>query len=236
MKRFYKLVSTQRQSGGFSICLDGKPMKTPMGATLLAENEKIADELVREWAAQKDKIDPESMPLTQIITTKIDRVEREREAMETALMKYLNTDLLCYRADEKKIAKKQALLWDPPLAWFKKHFGAALETTTDLKALTQPPQAHQAVEKYIGQLNDDVFAILQLVTALGGSVVLGLAFIAHEIDADIVYDAAHVEESHKAEIYNEKLYGAAPHEEKSRAAMRRDLAAAEQYRDLLSDL
>ena len=100
MKRFYKLVSTKKEPGGFGVCLDGKPVKTPSGTLLLAPTENLADEIVKEWAAQEEIIVPDSMPLTQILTTKIDRISKERQAMSEAVMKYLDTDLLCYRTTE----------------------------------------------------------------------------------------------------------------------------------------
>lgn len=233
MKRFYKLVSVARQPGGFAICLDGKSVKTPAGAALLAPTEALADAVMKEWMAQVEKIDPETMPLTQILSTRIDRVGAERPAMTAALLKYLDTDLLCYRAEEEEVAKKQAALWDSPLQWFTGKFGA-LETTSALKALRQPAPVHGAVATYVAALDDDRFAILQLVTALSGSLILGLAFAEGETGPNQVFAAAHVEESHKGEIYNEKLYGLAPHEERRRAAMRRDLEAAALYRQTLA--
>ena len=81
MKRFDKLVSTQSRSGGFLITLDGRPVKTALKNELLAPAEELANAIVLEWSEQEEDIIPDSMPLTQILSTKIDRVSHEREAM-----------------------------------------------------------------------------------------------------------------------------------------------------------
>lgn len=235
MKRFYKLVSSQGEpGGGFSIRLDGKAVKAPSGALLLATSENLAMEIVKEWAAQGDKIVPDSMPLTQILTTRIDRVSKEREAMTETLMKYLDTDLLCYRAAHPlELAKMQQESWDPWLLWFEKFFKIMPQTTTGLAALKQGAGLHRAVYERVLKMTDDVFTVLQLVSGLSGSLILGLAFCADKITPEQVFDCAHVEERHKAAIYNEDFYGPDPAEAKKRASMRADLEAAAVYLKLL---
>ncbi len=234
MKRFYKLVSTKKELGGFGACLDGKPVKTPSGTLLLSPTENLADEIVKEWAAQEEIIVPDSMPLTQILTTKIDRISKERQAMSEAVIKYLDTDLLCYRtAEPPELAQMQQESWDPWLGWFEKKFGAALETTTDLAALEQKEDARKAVLDDIQSKTDDDFTVLQLVTSLSGSLVLALAFVEGAVTSEQVFDAAHVEEKHKAAIYNEDLHGPDPMEEKKQIAMKTDLAAAAKFLEFL---
>ena len=68
-----------------------------------------------EWATQGDTVAPDTMPMTQILTTAIDRM-RDRDAITKAILKYLDTDLLCYRVKEPvEIFKRQKEIWDK---WF----------------------------------------------------------------------------------------------------------------------
>jgi chaperone required for assembly of F1-ATPase len=233
MKRFYKLVSTAKEVGGYAILLDGKPVKTPAKAVLCAPSEDIANAIVKEWAAQQEKILPASMPLTQILSTKIDRVSAERAVMSVSVLKYLDTDLVCYRADHPpELIAMQEAVWNPPLVWFAQKFGA-LQTTTDLAALKQPAAAHAAVKKYVEALSDDHFTILQLITATSGSLVLAIGFTERVLSAQQVFDAARVEEAHKAKLYNEEKYGPDPAQEKKDKAMKADLDAAQTWLELL---
>ncbi|MCB1721910.1 MAG: hypothetical protein KDI11_09165, partial [Alphaproteobacteria bacterium] len=104
MKKFYKLVSVHQDIGGWAVHLDGRPVKTPLKKTLLAPTEALAASIQEEWAAQDETIDPETMPLTQILSTQIDRVSAQRDAMSAELLKFLDTDLICYRAPKDQPA------------------------------------------------------------------------------------------------------------------------------------
>ena len=229
MKRFYKLVSTHKEPNGWAVHLDGKPVKTPAKILLLAPNEKLADLIVQEWATQEEAIDPDSMPLTQILSTQIDQVGAQRETMTTEILKYLNTDLICYRAGENPPgqSEKQAESWDPWISWFEEKFGVSLKTTTDLIALTHDEAAYNAAQAHIENLDDAHFTVLQMLVPLSGSLVLALAFTESAITPDELFAATHVEEHFKDEIYDAERYGRDPLQEQKDEVMMRDLNAAE---------
>lgn len=228
MKKFYKLVSTrQDEAGGHVVELDGKPVRTPGGRKLVAPARALADAIALEWSRQGEMIIPDSMPLTQILTTVLDYIPRERAAITDKLLGYLNTDLLCYRAvHPPAMAERQAACWDPWLSWFEKRYNAALLTTTGLNALTQPDELHGRIRREIAAMDDMRFGVLQMVTALAGSLVLALAFNDDEATPDEVFAAANAEEIYKAEIYDEAIHGLAPLQEQKQRAMKRDLEAA----------
>ncbi len=234
MKRFYKLVSTGQEPGGFSICLDAKPVMTPSGAMLLSPTHSLAEAIAAEWSAQDEVITPDSMPLTQILTTALDRVAGARDDMTAMTLRYLDTDLLCYRTQEPEdLAEKQAASWDPFLDWFVQGY-AVLHTTTDLLALKQPADAHEKVEKAVRALDAAHFTVLQLLTSMTGSLVLALAFVDGRATAEQLFEAIHIEEHHKAGLYNEDFYGTDPQQEKKQELMKRDLSAAQAFLGFLN--
>ena len=228
MKRFYKLVSVHREPNGWAIHLDGRPVRTPMRKTLLAPSESLAQEIVKEWSDQEEEIVPNSMPITQILSTQVDRVSEQREDMSQILFKYLDTDLLCYRADPEppSVAPKQEETWDPWLKWFQGFYAVALKTTTDLAALSQPGRAHDIVQDKIKAMDDARFNVLQLVVSASGSLVLGLAFVEGQASPEQVLQAARVEENSKDEIYNARKYGRDPMLEAKDSELLKDLNAA----------
>ncbi len=232
MKRFYKVVSTRTENGGFSILLDGKPVKTPAKNLLILKNQPLADLVMQEWAAQKEHIVPDSMPLTQIASTKIDRIGAERASMTRTVLEFLDTDLVCYRTDQQPLAERQGAIWDPWLTWFEQELGAQLLTTDTLVALKQPQKAHDAVKKYVEALDDDHFTILQMVTGMTGSIILAIGFV-RDTSVEMLFHSARVEENYKAELYNEEKYGPDPAQEKKDRAALRDLEAAKKFLELL---
>lgn len=229
MKRFYKMVGTAPGPDGFSIHLDGKPVRTPSGHGLIAPTQILADLVAAEWAAQVDTIDPGSMPLTQVVTTTQEHVKTARDDMARLALAYLDTDLLCYRTEAPEaLAAAQARQWDPWIAWFSARFSCSLQTTTALAALRQPEAAHRAARGYVDGLGLWHFSVLQMTTAISGSLVLALAFVEGAIMPQQVFDAMHTEEHYRSKIYNEALHGMAPHQEKAMAEKLRDLLALRQ--------
>lgn len=235
MKRVYNLASYTKTEDGYVIQLDGKTVKTPLGQPLAAPNKTVAEHIVSEWAAQSDEIIPDSMPITQILTTTIDRI-REREQMTGALLKYLDTDLLCYRVKQPEdLSKRQKEVWDRWLTWFDEHFESPLEVTFGIEALTQDVDTHKQIWNYLEALDDHYFTVLQIVTSLSGSIVLGLAFLEHEATVEDVYNAAELEEIYHSEIAREDEHGGDPVQERRQAAMRRDLDMCARFMEALGD-
>lgn len=235
MKKFYTLVSTEKCAGGYNILLDSRILKTQDKLDLLAPNEDIANRVVREWADQSDFIVPDTMPFTQILSTKIDRIAQDRDAITQVLLKYVDTDLLCYLASAPDgLVHAQNKKWACWRSWFEGEFGVEpLETTTGLDALKQEQAIHQSIAHYIEGLADDHFTVFQLVASMSGSLLLSMAFTAGKARSDEVFEAMYVEEHFKDTLYNAEKYGVDPIAEKKQKEDKDNLQA---YEDYLSSL
>ena len=236
MKRFYTFASHKKTDEGYEIHLDGKAIKTPSGQAMVASTQAVADAVVAEWAAQEEEVKPDTMPTTQILTTKLDKI-RDREAITESVMRYLDTDLVCYWTKEPEdLAKRQKEIWGRWVKWFDEHFEVPLYTTKKIDAIKQDPEAHKRVWNYIEALDDAYFTVLHIVTSLSGSLILALAFSEGDITPEELFEASYLEELYRGEIYNEELHGAAPNEEAEREAFKRDVEAAQRYLELANDL
>ncbi len=234
MKRFYKLVSVEKGDNGYNILLDGRAVKTKSKANLSCLNEDIANQVMQEWAEQGENIIPDSMPFTQIESTRIDRVSVERNAMSANILKYLDTDLICYiAASPEELIAEQERKWAPWRKWFDEKFKCTLKTTSALAAIKQDPRAHEAVAQYTNGLDDAHFTILQIVAPLSGSLILGLSFVEGASTADDVLAASYVEEHFKDTLYDAQKYGRDPLLEKQENAAIKDLNAAQKYLSFL---
>lgn len=235
MKRFYTMASNKKTDEGYAIQLDGKTVKTPLGQTMAAPTKSLADAVVLEWASQEEKVKPETMPLTQYLTTAIDKI-RDRDAITESVMRYLDTDLVCYWTKEpEELAKHQKEVWGRWVKWFDEHFEVPLYTTTKLDAIKQDEEAHKRVWNYIETLDDYYFTVLHITTSLSGSLILALAFSEGDITPEEVFQASYLEELYRGEIYNEDVHGAAPNEEAEREAFNRDMLAAKKFLELANE-
>lgn len=230
MKKFYTMVTTHQTDNGWEIHLDGRSVKTPSANIISVPDEEIANHIAKEWMEQIDTIQPDTMPLTQFVTTALDRSTENRDEITAQTLQYLDTDLLCYRTDHPEdIGKKQADIWDPALKSFEELYGFALGTTTGLTALQQPDALKEKIANEIESLDLWRFTALQMTTAMTGSIVLALLFIHQKMKPDELIDATFVEEIHKSEIYNEEKYGRDPQTKKKMKSIHSDLAALETF-------
>jgi chaperone required for assembly of F1-ATPase len=193
-KRFYGSVGIADAPGGFALLLDGKPIRTPSGRALVAPTREIAEAMASEWDAQKEFMDPLSMPLTRLANSVVDAVVDRVDAVTDDIAKYLGSDLLFYRAGHPEaLVAREAALWDPVLFWAADAFGAHFILGEGIVHVRQPDAAIRAVR---AALPADPWSIaaLHVVTSLTGSALLALALQHGRLDPDQVWAAAHVDE------------------------------------------
>src|SRR3954465_11172462 len=97
-KRFYKVLGVAEAEGGFAITLDGKAIRTPSGRQVIIPARVLADAVAAGWEAQKETINPMTMPLTRIANSVVGGVVDRVDLVSDDLAKYLQSDLLFYRA------------------------------------------------------------------------------------------------------------------------------------------
>src|ERR1700704_248423 len=111
--RFTRDVAVEKAGEAYRILLDGKPLRTPGGAAFLLPNEVLALAVADEWQAQGKKIQPESMPLTKLANTAIDRVSADRTAWIEQILAFAKSDSVCYRATSPQdLVARQSAHWD----------------------------------------------------------------------------------------------------------------------------
>ena len=222
MKRFYTAAAAVPIDGGWSIALDGKPVRTPARATLVLPTAALAEAVVGEWAAQGDRVQPATMPLTGLSNAAIDRIAPEHAAFAASLAAYAATDLIAYRAEgPAPLVARQSELWDPLLAWLARRYDVALVPTTAIAHQPQPPATLARIGAAYAAFDAFRLAALSQVVTITGSAVIGLAFADGFIEPDAAFAAGELDELWQAE-----QWGADPLAEKPQAARRAALVGA----------
>lgn len=220
-KRFYASAGVSEGPDGFAVTLDGKPVRTPGRNPLVAPTRELAEAMASEWDAQKDEIDPMAMPLTRLANSVIDGVAGDVQAVADDAAKYLESDLLFYRAGfPDALIAKQAEHWDPVLRWAADDLGAHFILTEGVMHVQQPETAVAAAR---AALPGDAWPVgaLHVVTTITGSALLALALRHRVRDEAQVWAAAHVDED-----WNRETWGADEEVEARRAARLKDFEAA----------
>lgn len=204
MKRFYSDASAAPAEGGFVVLLDGRPVKTPGRNTLLLPTEKLAAAIAQEWQAQGEEVVATTMPLLRLANTVIDGVALNREQVVSAILRFGENDLLCYRAHQPpELVARQRDGWDPLLGWVRQHHGADMRVAVGLSHLDQPPQALAALRQALEEFDPFTLGALHVVASITGSVVLALAVANRFISAANAFALSRIDETYQAEKWGE---------------------------------
>lgn len=225
MRRFYQTAEAVATNGGYGIQLDGRPVQTRGRNPLVLPVPALAAAVAAEWAAQGETIRPETMPLTRLANTVVDRLPAKRAAALAETMGYAAADLLCYRhAHPADLAERETWTWQPWLDWAERQFGARLVVTLSLEPTPQPSSALAALDTAATALDDWRLVGLHGATRLTSSIVLGLAVLEGAIDSEAAFAAALLEE-----LYEIERWGLEAEQARRHTALRAELAAVEVY-------
>ena len=195
-RRFFEhvAVADDEAGEGFAIRLDGRAVRTPARRLLAAPARSLADALAAEWDAQRAVVDPAQMPLTRLANSIIDGVSEATGPVTAEIVKFLHSDLLCYRAGEPAgLVALQATHWDPVLAFARERWGARFILAEGVVFVAQPPAAVAAAAAAI-PADPWQLGALHSVTTLTGSALLALAVCEGRLSAAEAWSAAHVDE------------------------------------------
>jgi len=229
MKRFHKKAEAVPAAGGHGVALDGRLVKTPGKRDLVVPTAALAAAVAEEWDAQQGEIRRETMPLTRLASTAIDRIATQRDAIVRQVAHYAGTDLVCYHASHPPalVARQQAV-WQPLIDWAAERYGAPLMVTSGVIPAIQPAESLAALAAAIAAQDDFTLTALHAATVACGSLVIALALVEGHLDAAAAFAASQLDESFQIEAWGEDS-----EQTERRAALAADIAAASRFMALL---
>jgi chaperone required for assembly of F1-ATPase len=202
MKRFWKEVSVEQAEDGWRIALDGRPIKTQGGAPQIAPTRALAELLASEWSAQGEEVDPAGFPARDMADYAIDMVAADPAATVAKVLRYAETDTLCYRADpDEPLHKRQWEVWEPIVTAFEAREDVRVERVSGVVHRPQPADTLGKLETRLAALDPFTLAALEVATSLSASLCVGLSAIAPDGDPAALWDAAELEEAWQVELW-----------------------------------
>ncbi len=230
-RRFYETVTVRPGGGGFEVRLDERLVRTPSKAGLALPTRALAQAVADEWAAQGERVEPASMPLTGLACTAIDRIAPRRGEVVAEIVDYARTDMLCYRAERpRSLVERQGALWQPLLDWAAVELGAALQVTSGILAAGQPDAAVSALEGTVEALSDLELAALACATQASGSLIVALALGRGRLSAAEAFEVAELDATFQMEQWGED-----PEATRRREGVHADLEVARKLFIMLAD-
>jgi len=203
-KRFYTKAGISEGAPPFRVLLDGRSLRTPAKREIAVPTAMLARLLAAEWDAQREVIDPSTMPATRIVNSALDGVAGRMAEVRGDIVAFAGNDLVCYRAESPAtLTARQRSLWQPVLDWAATSLGARLIAVDGLMPVAQDAEALAAIERAIAPLDPLRLAATHVATTLTGSALLALAVLEGRLDAAAAWTAAHVDEDFQIEAWGE---------------------------------
>lgn len=229
IRRFYETAAAVPADGGYAVELDGRPVRTPGKAPLVVPSLALAEAVAAEWREQGEEVDPRAMPLNSLACTAIDIVAPHRAGIVDDLVEHGGHDLLCYWIDETgELLRRQQQHWQPLLDWAGAALGAPLRKTCGITPLDQAPDSLAALRRAVEAHGDHELTALAAAVKAAGSLVIGLALSRGRLAAAEAARVSQLDELWQAEQWGEDAEAAA-----RRAALARDIEAAERFLELI---
>jgi chaperone required for assembly of F1-ATPase len=157
-----------------------------------------------EWDAQGEEIDTNSMPVTRLANTALDRVKPRMAQVAADVCAFAGTDLLCYRADDPiELFERQKQVWDPYLEWAEARYSARLEVTSGIMPVAQSKTVLTRLSDAVRAYDAFELTALHEFTNGFGSLVLGLAYMEDFAPFEALWDASFLEQSFQEEQWGE---------------------------------
>jgi len=203
-KRFWTMATAMPCDGGHTVHLDARPVRTPAKAPLVVPTPEMAQAIAGEWQAQEGLVRPATMPFTRMANSAIDKVTPLRPGVVAEVAGYGATDLLCYRAaGPVALVARQAADWDHLLDWAESALQAPLVVTAGVIPVAQPAPSLARLTTRVDAMSAFSLVALHDLTAISGSLVLGLAVAAGRLTAGQAFDLSRIDETWQAEEWGQ---------------------------------
>ena len=199
-RRFYQAVEVAQAEGGFAVLLDGRALRTPGGARLIAPSRRLADQIAAEWAAQETTIELAQMHATRLANTAIDSIGAAREATADQIVRYAGSDLVLYFAEEPEaLVRRQTEAWGPLLDRAEKEARLSFVRASGIIHQSQPQQSLEEVRRIALGLDDFALAGLAFGAALFSSAVLAIGLQRGWLNGTQAFELSRVDEAWQEE-------------------------------------
>ena len=202
MKRFWTEATVAPTQSGWQVLLDGRVVKTQAGSAQVVPSEALALAMAAEWSAQGDTVDPDTLPLRDLADYAIDVIAPDRAAATAQLLRYAETDTLCYRADpEEPLHARQIGVWEPLLVAAETRWDVHFERIIGVIHRPQSAATLARLERVLATHDGFTLAALTTLSALAASLVIALAALEQGADASGLWNAAELEEDWQIELW-----------------------------------
>ncbi|MBT8431265.1 MAG: molecular chaperone [Altererythrobacter sp.] len=203
MKRFYENVDVAEVAdAGWQVTLDGRGLRTVKGTPQIVPTRKLAQALAREWAEQSENIDTSRFVHRDQTDFAINIVANDPEEAISQIIKYAETDTLCYRADpEHSLFERQQAVWEPLIERVEQSHGVKFTRVSGIVPRPQPPETLAKLSEFLSGRDHFTLAGMQTMASLAASLCIPLLALENGADPIGLWHAASLEEEWQSDLW-----------------------------------
>ena len=203
MKRFYENVDVSEVvDAGWQVTLDGRGLRTVKGTPQIVPTRKLAEALAREWAEQSEDIDTSRFVHRDQTDFAIDMVANDPEEAISQILKYAETDTLCYRADpEQPLFERQQAVWEPLIKRVEQTHSIKFTRVSGIVHRPQPPETLATLSDFLRCRDHFTLAGMQTMASLAASLCIPLLALEDGAEPIALWRAASLEEEWQSDLW-----------------------------------
>jgi chaperone required for assembly of F1-ATPase len=166
-----------------------------MKKELVLPSEILVNEVLREWDQNSDNINIDDLVFYGVLSTAIDKVNLKKDAYVNDIIDFIDTDLICYRAESPNdLIALQNKSWNPILLLIEKYIDVKIKVFKGIMPSNQDQKVHTEIKKLISNLSDVQISVLHRITNLIGSIFLSLCILKKDLLKEDAFECSFLDE------------------------------------------
>ena len=203
MNKQWSSISVITKKKISTIYLDNKPLLSIEKNKIQLKNKKIANILKNEIEYSEKKIDLKKLFYFNIISFGIDKIKTNKSKYLQEIYKYINTDLICYRADKPNdLVNFQDKMWNPILDRLYEE-NLKFNKFVGVMPQSQPRTSILKLKNKFKEFDEFEISSFLKLTQITGSILLAYSLFKKYFNEKYIFDCSVLDEKWQSQQWGE---------------------------------
>ena len=176
---------------------NNKPLTTTSSNKIKVKGEKEARELSKYLLLCLNSKSKVKNFFLQILFFSFDLNKKKKLDIIENIVSFLNTDLVCYRAEKNsELEKTQTRLWNPLIAFVEKKYKFIFKVTNSIIPVKQIEANKGKLLRILRKLNNHELTSFYFITNFSNSNIITLNFLSNNINSKNAWEVISLEEAY----------------------------------------
>ena len=194
------IIIKEISKNNFVYCRNNKNLKTTKGNIIKVEGQGFAQKILNKIEKEKNIKDSNFLKLL-FFSSDLD--VKQRCIIKKSIIKYLDTDLVCYRANKgTELEKMQSKYWDPYIDFCERSFKLNYKKNYTIMPSIQEISNTDKVVKVLDNMDKYTLTAFFFLVEVTNSIIISLNILYKSVSYNLVWRDCNLEEE-----YNQLKWG-----------------------------